>query len=173
LRTSSWKSSVPPARSSSPRTRRPSSKAPAIPTEVTARIEQINAQVKAATSEYDKENLEKRRAALSGKVAVIKVGGATETEIEEKKFRVDDAVAAVKAALDEGIVPGGGVTLINLISSIKVLPADDPTVTAGKQLLQRALEQPFRILLTNAGLNADEWLPQVRKGKAGQGVERQ
>ncbi len=64
-----------------------------------------------STSEYDKENLEKRRAALSGKVAVIKVGGATETEIEEKKFRVDDAVAAVKAALAEGIVPGGGVTL--------------------------------------------------------------
>jgi chaperonin GroEL len=140
-------------------------------TEVAARIDQINAQVQAATSEYDKENLEKRRAALSGKVAVIKVGGATETEIEEKKFRVDDAVAAVKAALDEGIVPGGGVTLINLISTIQVATNDDPTVTAGKQLLQRALEQPFRILLTNAGLNADEWLPQVRKGKAGQGVD--
>lgn len=139
-------------------------------TEVQARIDQINQQVKAASSEYDKENLEKRRAALSGKVAVIKVGGATETEIEEKKFRVDDAVAAVKAALDEGIVPGGGVTLINLISTIQVANSDDATVTAGKQLLQRALEQPFRILLTNAGLNADEWLPQVRKGKAGQGV---
>jgi chaperonin GroEL len=139
--------------------------------DVQARIEQINAQIKAATSEYDKENLEKRRAALSGKVAVIKVGGATETEIEEKKFRVDDAVAAVKAALDEGIVPGGGVTLINLISTVKVVATDDATVTAGKQLLQRALEQPFRILLTNAGLNADEWLPQVRKGKTGQGVD--
>lgn len=138
--------------------------------EVNARIEQINAHIKNATSEYDKENYEKRRASLSGKVAVIKVGGATETEIEEKKFRVDDAVAAVKAALDEGIVPGGGVTLINLIGNIKVATNDDPTVTAGKQLLQRALEQPFRILLTNAGLNADEWLPQVRKGKAGQGV---
>lgn len=139
-------------------------------TEVAARIDQINAHIKSATSEYEKENLEKRRASLSGKVAVIKVGGATETEIEEKKFRVDDAVAAVKAALDEGIVPGGGVTLINLISTIKVAASDDATVTAGKQLLQRALEQPFRILLTNAGLNPDEWLPQVRKGKAGQGV---
>ncbi len=141
------------------------------PTEVAARIDQINSHVQNATSEYEKENLEKRRASLSGKVAVIKVGGATETEIEEKKFRVDDAVAAVKAALDEGIVPGGGVTLINLISTIKLNSTEDPTVTAGKQLLQRALEQPFRILLTNAGLNADEWLPQVRKAKVGQGVD--
>ena len=90
------------------------------PAEINARIKQINAQIEAATSEYDKENLEKRRAALSGKVAVIKVGGATETEIEEKKFRVDDAVHAVKAALDEGIVPGGGVTLINLAGTITV-----------------------------------------------------
>jgi chaperonin GroEL len=139
-------------------------------TEVSARIDQINTHAQSATSEYEKENFEKRRASLSGKVAVIKVGGATETEIEEKKFRVDDAVAAVKAALDEGIVPGGGVTLINLIGTIKVDSGDDATVTAGKQLLQRALEQPFRILLTNAGLNADEWLPQVRKAKAGQGV---
>ena len=73
----------------------------------------------AASSEYDKENLEKRRAALSGKVAVIKVGGATETEIEEKKYRVDDAVHAVKAALAEGIVPGGGVTLINLTTTLR------------------------------------------------------
>ncbi len=103
-------------------------------------------------------------------MAVIKVGGATETEIEEKKFRVDDAVAAVKAALDEGIVPGGGVTLINLASDIKTKAADDATVTAGRQLLKNALEQPFRVLLTNAGLNADEWLPQVRAAKAGQGV---
>lgn len=138
------------------------------PVEVDARIKQINAQIKDASSEYDKENLEKRRAALSGKVAVIKVGGATETEIEEKKYRVDDAVAAVKAALDEGIVPGGGVTLINLASGIKVDGND--AVAAGVQLLKNALEQPFRILLTNAGLNADEWLPQVKSGKPGYGV---
>ncbi|HET7320053.1 MAG TPA: chaperonin GroEL [Candidatus Saccharimonadales bacterium] len=137
--------------------------------EVAARIKQINAQVAAATSEYDKENLEKRRAALQGKVAVIKVGGATETEIEEKKFRVDDAVHAVKAALDEGIVPGGGVTLINLAGGINTEGAD--SVAAGAQLLKNALEQPFRILLTNAGLNADEWLPQVKNGKAGFGVD--
>jgi chaperonin GroEL len=136
--------------------------------EVDARIKQIAAQADQATSEYDKENLEKRRAALSGKVAVIKVGGATETEIEEKKFRVDDAVAAVKAALDEGIVPGGGVTLINLAEGIK--PAGNDSAAAGAQLLKNALEQPFRILLSNAGLNADEWLPKVKSAKAGQGV---
>jgi chaperonin GroEL len=137
--------------------------------EVTARVKQIATQTKAATSEYDKENLEKRRAALEGKVAVIKVGGATETEIEEKKYRVDDAVAAVKAALSEGIVAGGGVTLVNLAAGVSTDDADD-AVSAGRTLLVKALEQPFRILLTNSGLNADEWLPQVRKAKAGQGV---
>ncbi len=138
--------------------------------DVQARIKQIQAQVEAATSEYDKENLEKRRAALGGKVAVIKVGGATETEIEEKKYRVDDAVAAVKAALSEGIVPGGGVTLVNLAAAASTDDADD-SVAAGKTLLVKALEQPFRILMTNSGLNADEWLPQVKKAKAGQGVD--
>ncbi len=141
----------------------------ASPADIVARVKQIKVQADAATSEYDKENLEKRRAALSGKVAVIKVGGATETEIEEKKYRVDDAVAAVKAALSEGIVPGGGVTLINLTNAITATDSDT-SVAAGKGLLLSALEQPFRILLTNSGLNADEWLPQVKKAKAGQGV---
>ncbi len=137
--------------------------------ELDARIKQINAQIEQATSEYDRENLEKRRASLSGKVAVIKVGGATETEIEEKKFRVDDAVAAVKAALEEGIVPGGGVTLINLASAIKIEGTD--SIAAGAQILKNSLEQPFRILLSNAGLNADEWLPQVKAAKAGFGID--
>lgn len=136
---------------------------------VKARIAQINEQIKNANSEYDKENLEKRRAALEGKVAVIKVGGVTETEIEEKKFRVDDAVAAVKAAMEEGIVPGGGVTLINLAKEIKITGTD--SLAAGASLLVQALEQPFRILLGNAGLNADEWLPQVKASKLGQGVD--
>ncbi len=137
--------------------------------DVKARIAQINAQVDSATSEYDKESLEKRRAALSGKVAVIKVGGATETEIEEKKFRVDDAVAAVKAALAEGVVAGGGVTLVNASSAIKIKGTDSQS--AGAQILQTSLEQPFRILLTNSGLNADEWLPKVKSAKPGQGVD--
>ncbi|HSX15627.1 MAG TPA: chaperonin GroEL [Candidatus Saccharimonadales bacterium] len=144
--------------------------------DVKARIKQIETQTAAASSEYDKENLEKRRAALSGKVAVIKVGGATETEIEEKKFRVDDAVAAVKAALAEGIVPGGGVTLVNVSDVIRqdqelVVGEDGVAYNNGKFLLKRALEQPFRILMTNSGLNADEWLPQVKKAKSGHGVD--
>ena len=136
--------------------------------ELNARIAQITAQADAASSEYDKENLEKRRAALSGKVAVIKVGGATETEIEEKKFRVDDAVHAVKAALAEGIVAGGGVTLINL-ADLKL--KGEGSFLVGGTLLQKALEQPFRILVSNAGENPDEWLPLVRKAKPGQGID--
>ena len=136
--------------------------------ELDARIAQITAQADAASSEYDKENLEKRRAALSGKVAVIKVGGATETEIEEKKFRVDDAVHAVKAALAEGIVAGGGVTLINLAD---LQLKGEGSFLVGGTLLQKALEQPFRILVSNAGENPDEWLPLVRKAKPGQGID--
>lgn len=137
--------------------------------DVKARIAQIVSQAKATTSDYERGELTKRQAALSGKVAVIKVGGASETEIEEKKFRVDDAVAAVKAALDEGIVAGGGVTLVNLASEIST--QKNETEQAGAQLLARALEKPFRILMENSGLNADEWLPQVKAGKAGHGVD--
>jgi chaperonin GroEL len=148
------------------------------PEDVADRIAHIKAQIdptKSAT-DYANENLVQRSASLQGKVAVIKVGGATETEIEEKKYRVDDAVAAVKAALSEGIVPGGGVTLVNLADTLKgeaktledALGMD--SVMAGRRLLKTALEQPFRILLTNSGLNADEWLPQVKKAKPGQGV---
>ena len=137
---------------------------------VSARVDQIELEVDNATSDYTKKNLQKRHAALTGEVAVIKVGGATETEIEEKKYRVDDAVAAVKAALAEGIVPGGGVTLVNLACGYKHSNSKDASVLAGEDLLIHALEQPFRILLSNSGLNADEWLPQVKKAKAGQGI---
>ena len=137
--------------------------------EISARIKQIDAQGKSATSEYERENFQKRAAALNGKVAVIKVGGATETEIEEKKFRVDDAVHAVKAAMDEGVVAGGGVTLVNLAEGIK-FSNKDATENSGSTILKNALEQPFRILMENSGLNADEWLPKVKSGKPGQGV---
>lgn len=137
--------------------------------EVSARIKQILAQAENAPSEYDKEQFEKRSAALSGKVAVIKVGGATETEIDEKKFRVDDAVAATKAALSEGIVAGGGVTLVNLSAAIKVAGAD--SVSAGRSILKNALKQPFLQITTNAGLNSDALLAQVEAGKPGFGVD--
>lgn len=136
--------------------------------DVAARIKQILAQAENASSEYDKEQFEKRAAALSGKVAVIKVGGATETEIDEKKFRVDDAVAATKAALAEGIVAGGGVTLVNLSEAVKVDGTD--SIAAGRTILKKALKQPFLQITANAGLNSEALLAQVETGKAGFGV---
>ncbi len=138
-------------------------------TDVKSRITQIVAQAENASSEYDKEQYEKRAAALSGKVAVIKVGGATETEIDEKKFRVDDAVAATKAALAEGIVAGGGVTLVNLSTEIKVAGAD--SISAGRQILKDALKQPFLQITANAGLNSEALLAQVEAAKPGFGVD--
>mgnify|MGYP000943847754 FL=1 len=133
-------------------------------TTISQRIDQIKAQAGVATSDYDREQLDKRAAALSGKVAVIKVGGATETEIDEKKYRVDDAVAAVKAALLEGIVPGGGVTPINLAGKI----TGD---SAGAEIMRNALLMPFKQLATNAGLNAEALLAQVQEAKPGYGVD--
>ena len=133
-------------------------------TTISQRIDQIKSQAGVATSDYDREQLDKRAAALSGKVAVIKVGGATETEIDEKKYRVDDAVAAVKAALLEGIVPGGGVTPINLASKI----TGD---SAGAEIMRNALLMPFKQLATNAGLNAEALLAQVQEAKPGYGVD--
>ncbi|MEO5499724.1 MAG: chaperonin GroEL, partial [Candidatus Saccharimonadales bacterium] len=138
-------------------------------TAVKERIAQIKSHADNASSEYDKENFDKRAAALSGKVAVIKVGGATETEIDEKKFRVDDAVAATKAALSEGIVPGGGVTLVNLAEKLAVDGTD--STSAGRSIVKSALTQPFRQLMQNAGLNADALLAQVQAAKAGQGID--
>jgi chaperonin GroEL len=136
--------------------------------EVKDRIAQIRGQAENASSEYDKEQYEKRAAALSGKVAVIKVGGASETEIDEKKFRVDDAVAATKAALAEGIVAGGGVSLVNLSVAIAVEGSD--SVSAGRQILKNALRQPFLQIMANAGLNSEALLAQVEAGKPGFGV---
>ncbi len=130
---------------------------------IEARIELINAQAKLAKTDYEREEFEKRAAALSGKVAVIKVGGATETEIEEKKYRVDDAVAATKAALAEGIVAGGGVTLVNLSNR---LSSDD----AGSKIVKNALKAPFIHITENAGLNSQALLAEVEKAKAGFGV---
>ena len=136
--------------------------------DVRARIAQIETQAGSASSEYDKEQYEKRAAGLSGKVAVIKVGGASETEIDEKKFRVDDAVAATKAALAEGIVAGGGVTLVNLSQQLEADGSD--SIAAGRQILKNALKQPFTQIMENAGLNSAALLAQVETGKPGFGV---
>ncbi|HEU0266247.1 MAG TPA: chaperonin GroEL [Candidatus Saccharimonadaceae bacterium] len=146
---------------------------------VKSRIKQILSQAENAASEYDKEQFEKRAAALSGKVAVIKVGGATETEIDEKKFRVDDAVAATKAALAEGIVAGGGVTLVNLRKEIveKYRKSDEGFLnrvgySAGYGVLERALNAPFLQITANAGLNSEALLAKVEaEKKAGFGVD--
>jgi len=136
--------------------------------DVSSRIKQIYLQADNSSSNYEKEELEKRAAALSGKVAVIKVGGATETEIDEKKFRVDDAVAATKAALSEGIVAGGGVTLVNLAEQIEVGSGE---FSLGRQILKNALHQPFRQIVENAGLNSDALLSQVQDAKPGFGLD--
>ena len=130
---------------------------------VLKRIDLINTFAGNARSDYEREEFEKRAAALSGKVAVIKVGGATETEIDEKKFRVDDAVAATKAALAEGIVTGGGVTLVN--ASTKLNTSD-----AGARIVREALKTPFIHIMENAGLNAQALLAEVEGAKAGFGV---
>lgn len=137
--------------------------------DVKQRMTQIVAQSDNASSNYDKEQYDKRAAALAGKVAVIKVGGATETEIDEKKFRVDDAVAATKAALAEGIVAGGGVTLVNLAAGIKVSGAD--SIATGRQILKNALRVPFLQIMNNAGLNSEALLAQVEAGKTGFGID--
>ena len=130
---------------------------------VAARIELIHSQAELAKTDYERGEFEKRAAALSGKVAVIKVGGATETEIDEKKYRVDDAVAATKAALAEGIVAGGGVTLVNLANTLK--GNDD-----GTRIVKNALKAPFTHIVENAGLNAPALLAQVEKADKGFGI---
>lgn len=138
------------------------------PAEVQQRMVQVKAQIENATSEYDKEQLEDRLAAMAGKVAVIKVGGATETEIEEKKYRVDDAVAATKAAVAEGIVAGGGVTLVDLAKDIDIEPTRvGSSADAGRLILKNALTQPFKQLMSNAGLNAEEKLAKVLDATGG------
>lgn len=131
---------------------------------VKERISLIESQAQIATSDYEKGELEKRAAALAGKVAVLKVGGATETEIDEKKFRVDDAVAATKAALSEGIVAGGGVTLVNLSAN---LDESEP----GARIVKNALKAPFIHIMENAGLNSQALLAQVEIAKPGQGID--
>jgi chaperonin GroEL len=133
------------------------------PKSVKERIALIESQAKLATSNYELEQFEKRAAALLGKVAVIKVGGATETEIDEKKFRVDDAVAATKAALADGIVAGGGVTLVYLANQLK---GSDPAT----QIVKTALKAPFTHITENAGLNAQALLAEVDKAKYGKGI---
>jgi len=119
--------------------------------EIKARINQIKTEIENSTSDYDREKLQERMAKLAGGVAVIGVGAATETELKEKKHRVEDALSATRAAVEEGVVPGGGVALINAIEAIKELKNDDPDINTGINIVRRALEEPMRQLASNAG----------------------
>jgi chaperonin GroEL len=135
--------------------------------DIKGRIESIRQQVEEATSDYDKEKLQERVAKLSGGVAVIKVGAATEVEMKEKKARVEDALHATRAAVEEGTVPGGGVALIRTLKGLKDLEGANEDQTVGIRLLARAIEEPLRQIVENAGEDAAVVL---NAGKAGKGA---
>jgi chaperonin GroEL len=136
---------------------------------IKARIKQLKAEIENTDSDFDREKLQERLAKLAGGVAVVKVGAATETEMKEKKHRVEDALQATRAALEEGIVPGGGVALLNAIDSVKVdkLEGDERT---GAQIIVRALEEPVRQLADNAGLEGSVVVDKVRSAPKGHGL---
>ncbi|MEJ7900762.1 MAG: chaperonin GroEL, partial [Thermomicrobiales bacterium] len=133
--------------------------------EVEGRIAQIRAQIENTTSDFDREKLQERLAKLSGGVAVIKVGAATETELKEKKHRVEDALSATRAAVEEGIVPGGGVTLVHAIAALDTIEAEGDIKT-GVNILRRALEEPLRGIVTNAGRDGSVVIERVRQLQA-------
>jgi chaperonin GroEL len=134
---------------------------------IKGRIDQIRAQIETTTSDFDREKLQERLAKLSGGVAVIKVGAATETELKEKKHRVEDALSATRAAVEEGIVPGGGVTLINAVSAVEAVKAEGDVKT-GVNILRRALEEPLRGIAANAGMDGAVVIEMVRRAQAEQ-----
>ena len=129
------------------------------------RVAQIKAQIKTTTSDYDKEKLQERLAKLSGGVAVIKVGAPSETEMKEKKDRVDDALCATRAAIEEGIVAGGGVAYIRAISVLDKLKGDNADETTGIQIIRRAIEEPLRQIVFNAGMEGSVVVQKVMEGK--------
>jgi chaperonin GroEL len=136
---------------------------------IKARIKQLKAEIENTDSDFDREKLQERLAKLAGGVAVVKVGAATETEMKEKKHRVEDALQATRAALEEGIVPGGGVALLNAVKAIK-LDTFDGDERTGASIIARALEEPIRQLAHNAGLEGSVVVSQVRTAKLGYGL---
>lgn len=133
--------------------------------EIKARVDQIRTQIEEATSDYDKEKLQERMAKLAGGVAVIKVGAATEVEMKEKKARVEDALHSTRAAVEEGVVPGGGVALIRARKSLTNLSGDNDDQTAGINIARRAMEEPLRQIVANAGDEASVVLAKVDEGE--------
>ena len=139
------------------------------PEEIDARVKQIRMQIEEATSDYDKEKLQERVAKLAGGVAVIKVGAATEIEMKEKKDRVDDALHATRAAVEEGVVAGGGVALVRAVAALDTLRGDNEDQNAGINILRRAMEAPLRQIVTNAGEEASVVLNKVKEGTGNYG----
>jgi chaperonin GroEL len=137
--------------------------------EIEGRVLQIRAQAEEATSDYDREKLQERVAKLAGGVAVIKVGAATEVEMKEKKARVEDALHATRAAVEEGVVPGGGVALIRALQGVSDLKGDNEDQTVGIHLALRAFEAPLRQIVTNSGDEASVILNNVKDGKGNYG----
>ncbi|WP_294034442.1 chaperonin GroEL [uncultured Moraxella sp.] len=137
--------------------------------DIEARVESIKRQAEESTSDYDREKLQERVAKLSGGVAVIKVGAATETEMKEKKDRVDDALHATRAAVEEGVVPGGGVALVRALAALSELKGDNDDQNAGINILRRAMEAPLRQIVTNAGEEASVIINQVKNGSGNYG----
>ena len=137
---------------------------------IKGRINQIKGEIENTDSDFDREKLQERLAKLSGGVAVVKVGAATETEMKEKKHRVEDALQATRAALEEGIVPGGGVALLQASKAVSVNGTGDEDEKTGARIVLRALEEPLRQLAENAGLEGSVVVNDVRKAKAGQGL---
>ena len=137
---------------------------------IKGRIDQIEAEIEKSTSDWDKEKLQERLAKLSGGVAVIKVGAATETELKEKKHRMEDAVSATRAAVEEGIVPGGGTVLLNAISALDKVKAEGDVLT-GVNILRRALEEPLRQIAHNAGEEGAVVVEKVRSLPKGHGFD--
>ena len=133
--------------------------------EIKTRVDQINKEIDQSTSDYDKEKLQERVAKLAGGVAVIKVGAATEIEMKEKKARVEDALHATRAAVEEGVVPGGGVALVRAQASLDAVKGDNADQDQGIQILRRAIEEPLRQIVTNAGEDAAVVLNEVASGK--------
>ena len=140
---------------------------------IKGRINQIKGEIDNTDSDFDREKLQERLAKLSGGVAVVKVGAATETEMKEKKHRVEDALQATRAALEEGIVPGGGVALLQASKAVSVNGAGDDDERTGARIVLRALEEPLRQLAENAGLEGSVVVNDVRKAKTGQGLNAQ
>ncbi len=130
--------------------------------EIQGRIEEIRAEIDASTSDYDREKLQERLAKLAGGVAILRVGAATETELKYRKTRVEDALSATRAAVEEGVVPGGGVALINAVSSLESVDLEDADAATGARILRRALEEPMRMIATNAGLDGAVVIEKVR-----------